>query len=181
VAGEIFRTDFTGDGTVQDILPGSKMGSFNRDYGVSGLTAAINNYNQFIANQPTPAGQVLVNAGLFTVVQLQALGGVAPPIQPPPAGEVGVAGLRSVDLSLSWMHRFHERFEIEPKVSFFNIFNFTNYDLPPNVINGLLNGTPGSINGTTQPDRITNRVGLGTGVFALGAPRAIEFGIRLAF
>jgi len=34
---------------------------------------------------------------------------------------------------------------------------------------------------TTEADRITNRVGQGTGVFALGAPRAIEFGIRLAF
>jgi hypothetical protein len=44
-----------------------------------------------------------------------------------------------------------------------------------------LNASAGSINGTTQADRITNRVGLGTGVFALGAPRAIEFGIRLAF
>jgi hypothetical protein len=180
-AGEIFRTDFTGDGTVQDLLPGSKMGSFNRDYGVGGLTSAINAYNQSIANQPTPAGQVLVNAGLFTVAQLQALGGVAPTITAPPNGEVGVGGLRSVDLSLSWMHKFGERFEVEPKVSFFNVFNFANFDLPPNVIGGLLNGSAGSINGTTQADRITNRVGLGTGVFALGAPRAIEFGIRLAF
>jgi len=179
--GEIFRTDFTGDGTVQDIMPGSNMGSFNRDYGVSGLTAAIDNYNKTIANQPTPAGQVLVNAGLFTVAQLQKLGGVAPPITPPPPGEVGVGGLRSVDLSLSWIHKFGERFQIEPRASFFNVFNFANFDLPPNVINGLLTGTAGSINGTTQANRITNRVGLGTGVFGLGAPRAIEFGIRLAF
>jgi hypothetical protein len=37
------------------------------------------------------------------------------------------------------------------------------------------------LNGTTQADRITNRVGLGTGVFALGAPRAIEVGMRLDF
>jgi hypothetical protein len=180
-AGEIFRTDFTGDGTVQDVMPGSKLGSFNRDYGVSGLTSAINNYNQTIANQPTPAGQTLVSAGLFTVAQLQALGGVAPTITAPPAGQVGVGGLRSVDMSLSWIHKFGERFEVEPKVSFFNLFNFANFDLPPNVIGGLLNGSAGSINGTTQADRITNRVGLGTGVFALGAPRAIEFGIRLAF
>jgi len=179
--GEIFRTDFTGDGTVQDVMPGTKMGSFNRDFSVSGLTAAIDNYNKTIANQPTPAGQVLVNAGLFTVAQLQALGGVAPTVPAPPAGEVGVGGLRSVDLSLSWIHKFGERFEIEPKVSFFNVFNFANFDLTPNTITGLLNGAAGSVNRTTQADRITNRVGLGTGVFALGAPRAIEFGIRLAF
>src|SRR5262249_259439 len=33
--GEIFRTDFTGDGTVQDILPGTRMGSLNRSIGVA--------------------------------------------------------------------------------------------------------------------------------------------------
>jgi hypothetical protein len=42
-AGEIYRTDFTGDGTVHDILRGSKVGSFNTAYGVSGLDAAITN------------------------------------------------------------------------------------------------------------------------------------------
>jgi hypothetical protein len=29
--GEIFRTDFTGDGTVQDPLPGTGVGSFDRE------------------------------------------------------------------------------------------------------------------------------------------------------
>jgi hypothetical protein len=180
-AGEIFRTDFTGDGTVQDILPGATVGSFNRDYGPNGLASAINNYNSTIANQATPAGQDLINAGLFTLSQLQALGGVAPTIQAPPNGQVGVGSLRTFDLSLSWIHKFREKIEIEPKVSFFNLFNFANFDLPPNVISGLLTGSAGSINGTTSADRITNRVGLGTGVFALGAPRAIEFGMRIGF
>ena len=45
----------------------------------------------------------------------------------------------------------------------------------------LLTAAPGSVNGTTQADRVINRVGLGTGVFALGAPRSIEFGTRIAF
>jgi hypothetical protein len=49
------------------------------------------------------------------------------------------------------------------------------------VIGGLLTGAPGSVNGTTAADRIDNRVGLGTGVFALGAPRAIEVGLRIDF
>ncbi len=62
-----------------------------------------------------------------------------------------------------------------------NLFNFTYYDLPPNILTGLLTGNPGSINGTTQANCITNRVGLGTGVFVLGAPRAIEFGMRIEF
>ncbi len=149
-AGEIFRTDFTGDGTVNDLLPGTNVGAFNRQFGVSGLAAAIQNYNSTIANQPTPAGQVLINNGLFTLAQLQALGGVAPTITPPPAGQVGMSDLRAFDLKFSWDHKFRERFEIEPSVGIFNLFNFTNYDLPPNVLSGDLTGTAGSVNGTTQ-------------------------------
>ncbi len=180
-AGEIFRTDFTGDGTVADVLPGTKVGTFNRDVSTGGLGGLITNYNNTVANQPTPAGQVLISSGLFTLAQLQALGGVAPTVQTAPAGEVGVGMLRAFDFKLSWPHKFGERLTIEPSVGFYNLFNFANFDLPPNVINGLLTGSPGSVNGTTQADRITNRVGLGTGVFALGAPRAIEFGIQISF
>jgi hypothetical protein len=145
------------------------------------FNAAIANYNNTIANQPTPAGQTLVSNGLFTVAQLQALGGVAPTITTPPTGEVGVGSLRSFDMTLSWVHKIAGRIEIEPKVAFYNLFNFANFDLPPNVISGLLNGAAGSINGTTQANRIDNRVGTGTGVFGLGAPRAIEFGMRISF
>lgn len=179
--GEIFRTDFTGDGTVQDLLPGTKVGSFNRMFSTGSLPTVLQNYNNIYANQATPAGQVLINNGLFTLTQLQELGGVTPSISLPPSGEVGIGGLRTIDLSLSWNHKFGERLGIEPSVAFFNLPNFANFDLPPNIISGLLTGTPGSLNGTTQPDRINNRVGVGTGVFALGAPRAIEFGMRITF
>jgi hypothetical protein len=71
--------------------------------------------------------------------------------------------------------------QLQPGVGFYNLFNFANFDLPPNVLAGVLNGTPGSINGTTAALRVTNRVGAGTGVFNLGAPRAMEFGMRIAF
>ncbi len=179
--GEIFRTDFTGDGTVQDLLPGTRVGSFNRDISLSDLNGIIQNYNNTYANQPTPAGQVLIQTGLFTTAQLQALGGVAPSVSAAPSGQVGMSPLKDFDFRFSWDHKFGERFEIEPSVGFYNLFNFANWDLPPNVLTGLLNGSAGSVNGTTQADRITNRVGLGTGVFSLAAPRAIEFGLRIAF
>ncbi len=179
--GEIFRTDFTGDGTVADILPGTLMGSFGRSISASQLSGVIQNYNNNVANQATPAGQVLVNTGLMSLSQLQQLGGVAPSIALPPAGQVGTSPMRAFDLKLSWNHKFGEHFEVQPSCGIYNLFNFTNYDLPPNILTGLLTASPGSVNGTTQANRITNRVGLGTGVFALGAPRAIEFGIRLAF
>jgi hypothetical protein len=88
-----------------------------------------------------------------------ARGIIAPSIQALPANEVGVSPLRAFDLKLSWVHKFSERLSIEPGVGFYNLFNFTNYALPPNIISGLLTGNPGSTNGTTPADRITNRVG----------------------
>ena len=63
----------------------------------------------------------------------------------------------------------------------YNLFNFANFDLPGNALNGLLTGAAGQINGTTRSDHNVNRVGVGTGVYSLGAPRQIEFGLRLTF
>lgn len=180
-AGEIFRTDFTGDGTVSDLLPGTRAGSFGRDIKVRDLNPAITNYNNTVALKPTPAGQALMGAHLFTETQLAALGAVAPKVLLAPPGEVGLGGLRSFDFSLNWAHKFYERVTIEPSVSIFNLFNFANFDLPGSTLSGFLTGGPGSVNGTTYSDRVSNRVGVGTGVFALGAPRVFEFGIRLSF
>jgi hypothetical protein len=178
-AGNIFLTDFTGDGTVSDPMPGTKQGSFGRDFGVSGLTSAINNYNSTVANQPTPAGQALVSSGLFSVSQLQTIGAVAPTITAPVAGQVPFQWLRALDLNLKWRHTFRERFTIEPSVAFFNVFNFNNFDLPPGVMTGWLNSGSGSINTTTKATDF--RVGQGTGVFGLGAPRVMEMGMRFEF
>jgi hypothetical protein len=38
-----------------------------------------------------------------------------------------------------------------------------------------------SIEGTTPTGHNVDRVGVGTGVYSLGAPRQIEFGLRLTF
>jgi hypothetical protein len=60
-------------------------------------------------------------------------------------------------------------------------FNFANFDLPTSIMSGLLTGTAGTINGTNPAAHNTNRVGVGTGIFALGAPREIEFSLKIAF
>jgi hypothetical protein len=91
-----------------------------------------------------------------------------------------MAGLKAFDLSLAWEGHIKERFTIAPSISVFNLFNFANFDLPTASLSGSLTGGTDSINGTTQGTR-NDRVGSGTGVFALGAPRVIEFGLKFSF
>jgi len=192
--GEIFRTDFTGDGTVQDPLPGTHVGNFDRGIDASNINGVIGKYNNTYADQPTPAGQVLIQNGMFNVQQLQALGAVAPHVclAPPvidaqcsapsgPGNQVNLAWMRALDLKLSWRHTFREGLTIEPSVGFYNLFNFANFDLPAALLNGLLTGAAGQINGTTSVGHNVDRVGVGTGVYSLGAPRQLEFGLRLTF
>jgi len=89
-------------------------------------------------------------------------------------------GLRAFDLNMSWQGKFKERLTIAPSVGIYNLFNFSNFDLPSNALSGSLTGAPGSINGTHGFSR-NDRVGAGTGVFSLGAPRVVEFGLKLTF
>jgi hypothetical protein len=178
--GEIFFSDFTGDGTVGDLLPGTKVGDFGRGVSVSGLSTLINKFNAAAPTMLTPAGQTLVSAGLFTQAQLLALGAHPAQIPTVPAGQVSMAGLRAFDLNLSWQGKIKEKVTVIPSISFFNLFNIGNHDLPGNTLSGSLNGGGNTINGTTSANR-TDRVGAGTGVFALGSPRVVEFGLKITF
>jgi len=183
-AGEIFSTDFNGDGTVGDPIPRTKQGAFMRSVSLGDLPNVVNNYNNTVANNPTPAGNVLISNGLFTLAQLQALGGVAPALSPVVPGEVGLTWLKTFDMSLTWVGKFNvkeRQLTLEPSASFYNLFNFANFNIPGNVLSGILTGGAGSLNGTTYAGANSVRVGVGTGVFSLGAPRTIEFGLKLSF
>jgi hypothetical protein len=195
--GEIFRTDFTGDGTAPDLIPGTHVGNFDRGIDASNINQVLSNYNSTIALNLTPAGQVLVKNGLFTAAQLgvgdslcydnpnnlpvNSLCGIAPPVPLAPPGEVNLAWMRAFDLTVSWTRRIRENLTVQPSAGFYNLFNFSNFDLPGNALDGVLTGSVGQINGTTRSSHNINRVGVGTGVYSLGAPRQIEFGLRLTF
>jgi len=174
-AGEIFSTDFTGDGTTGDLLPGTKTGEFGRSIKSGDLTAVINKYNSTVAGTLLPAGQALVDASLFTRDQLVALGAVADSIPVGPTSDRANMGwLKTVDLKLSMPIKLGDRVVLEPSAGLYNMFNFRNYDINPATrLSGILGGTPGSVNGTTNSiaDRTTERAGQGPGIFSL-EPRA---------
>ncbi len=185
---QIFQSDLTGDGTTGDVLPGTNIGSFGRDVTPGNINAVISQYNSSVAGQLTPAGQALVNAGLFTGDQLKALGAVAPTLALAPPGQVGVGSLFTIDLRLSWALRLGEHVRLVPSVAVFNLTNSQNYDFANNILSGILQAAPppgaavpsGSANSTTYPQR-TTRVTLGSGVYALGAPRVFEWGAQIVW
>jgi len=199
--GGIFQTDITGDGTgdgtfgsngsLGDLLPGTKEGSFGRDFGTNGLNQKINAFNTTMVGQLTPAGRALVTAlpNLISQSDLTALGGVingGSTLQTAPAGAIGQGWLKTFDLGLNWGYKIKERVELRPGMTIFNVFNFSNFDGPAVPFSSTLSGAVGSPNGTTSAgihgiDGNSLRLGLGSGVNSLGAPRALEFELKLIF
>jgi hypothetical protein len=192
--GGIFVSDVTGDGSgdgsgaypVGDLLPGAKIGAYGRSIKAGDLTSFINSYNATQAGHPTPAGQALIDNGVLTLADLQALGGVLPTLATPPPGQVSMGWLKTFDLKFSYPRKLGENFTVEPSVSVFNAFNNSNFDLPGNTLSGVLTlagdtSTSGTVNSTTSVQHNANRVLPGSGVFDLGAPRVVEFGLKLTF
>ncbi len=190
--GSIFTSDITGDGTGSgdprvnqgDILPGTNLGSFSHGVNSVGkLNSLISSFNSAYAGKLTPAGQAVVSAGLISASQLAQLGGVIQSINSAPSNQATLGWQKDAALRLSWIYKIRERVEIEPSASFYNVFNFSNFDAPNNALSGVLDGSQGSLNGTsnTIAGKASNRVGPGSGVFASGAPRQLEFGMKISF
>ena len=205
VAGEIFRTDATGDGTVGDLLPGTGVGGLG-GYSGSDLGQAIAFYNNNYAGRLTSAGNALISPNgatpaLFTSDQLSKLGALYPfvcagPSQPGcpavPGNSAQAKWLRTNDLRLTWPFRVGERVRLEPNLSIFNVFNFANFGGAGRQLNGVLDGSPGSsLNSASSPGTCGNstafctsrldRILPGSGSYGLGAPRQIEFGVKISF
>jgi hypothetical protein len=184
-AAEIFMSDLDGDGVTEDPLPGTNRGSFGRDVkngaALNNLISAFN--GQVSAGGLTPAGRALVAAGLFTEAQLKALGATfsgGVPVPLAPSNQVGLDSFSNTDVRISKVFTIRERVKIQPMVEIFNLFNVANFDSPGGRLGSTLSGGAGSINGTTPGNR-SNRYGLGSGSFAPGIPRALQFGFRVDF
>jgi len=179
---------YASNGTYGDVLPGTNIGAYARSVNASNINKYIENYNQNYAGQPTPAGQVLIQDGLFTLGQLVSLQGVQQQIQPAPANQANQRWMRDIDLSLNWVYkteRWGHSLEVSPGVSFFNLMNLANFDGSLTGLSGVLSAmgssVPGTVNGTSGEQPNSNRLGLGSGVFALGSPRVIEFSMKFSF
>ena len=197
---DLLQLDTVGDGqTGIAPIPGSNIGAFGRDVNPGDVNNFLTQYSTKFGNQLTPAGSALVSAGLYTQTQLQQLCAITPSLTPinncgtafpnlqiqqAPAGQVNNGNFFTFDARLGWSIRPVRRWEglrVEPQVAFYNLFNHRNYNSPTSLLSGILDGAPGSINGTTKAQRAPNEIGLGSGVFALGAPRSIEFGVKVNF
>ena len=195
VAGEIFRSDITGDGTVGDLL--GFIGNTGK-YSTAQLTKLITFYNQTFAGQQnaqsylTPAGQALARAGLFRTDQLHALGAFPQPIQALPGHYAEATWLKTMDLRLSRPFQVGERVKVEPNVAVFNVFNWANFGGAGDQLSGVLNGAPGTSlnnassagycgNSTTFCTSRLDRILPGSGTYSNAAPRQIEFGVRFTF
>src|SRR2546423_410569 len=203
-AEDVFQFDTLGDGqTTLAPVPGSDIGSFGRDIKAGDLDKFLQSLSDNFGNKLTPAGQALVVAGLFTQDQLVALCAVTPSLDTAsgcgpkfslaPSGNVGNDAFFTFDVRLGWSIRLKERFHIEPQVAFYNLFNRQNHNGPDALLAGKSDCATKYIK---EPQNIaqagfpadpaectgrTSLIGLGSGDFAIGAPRSMEFGIKVNF
>ena len=189
-SGQIFQSDYTGDGSIGDPFPGTNPGAMMRQVNNHNISNLINRYNAQEANTLTPAGQTLVHSGLITAQQMQRLGGVMQPV-----GLVTGQGqtLRNYPfrtlaanftypIKLRWLG---EGTTLEPGVAMYNFANFGNYSLnnyDPELLN---NPGDSDFNYPNAPmpyaAKDANRITRGAGTFDSGDARSTEFSVEAHF
>ena len=189
--GEIFRTDVTGDGTTGDLVPGTLPGYYMHRVKGARLNQLINSYNTQRAGTPTPAGQALINAGLFTPAQLFFLNGVQQPIATAPTSPLNNAAFRAFDVTAGYpirLGKVREGLSIIPSVAMYNVANLSNFSRLTGVLantttaGGTIGATNNFLNG---PNDVAVQNGVrtqrGSGTFDQGAPRTTEFQLKVNF
>jgi hypothetical protein len=187
-AGQIFQTDWTGDGRIGDVVPGTNPGAFMRQYTNKNLSRLINTYNSQSAGKLTPAGQVVVGSGLITAAQMQALGGVMQPIAQPSGASIRNYPFRTLDVNFSYpikLRFISEAATLEPAVAMYNVANFGNYSTSNIDSELLIAPTSSDTNYLNGPYNFgvkdQNRITRGAGTFDQGDARSTEFQLKLTF
>ena len=180
-AGQIFQTDVTGDGTTGDVIPGTQVGDYMHRIKGARLNDLINAYNTQRAGTPTPAGQALIAAGLFTPSQLFFANGVQQAIPLAPSNPIPNSAFRAFDLNVSYpirLGKIREGLSLEPAVAMYNVANLSNFG----ALSGQLVGGTGFLNGANNTAvQNTERIQRGSGTFDQGGPRTTEFQLKLNF
>jgi Carboxypeptidase regulatory-like domain len=135
-ANTLFTTDLNGDGGTgtsprNDLFPGVNSGQWGRDVdSLSELNALITQYNQNQAGKLTPAGQALLNAGIFTEAELRSLLAVTPTIPLIPVTNPSPFGSNPLNFDIRLTRPikiedagFVKNLSIEPYFDAFNLFN----------------------------------------------------------
>jgi hypothetical protein len=99
--------DFNGDGTVNDLLPGTVLGQFNRGLGRADLARLVDQFNQTFARTTDPLGRVIPAIKLPATYSLDH-------------------GFQALDLRLSRTFVFRERWRLSLIGEGFNLYNAAN-------------------------------------------------------
>jgi hypothetical protein len=187
--GQIFQTDFTGSGSYQrSCCPARSNGSYDAQVRLERIKQRDQQLQQHRrqSSDSRRSGSSSATASL-TLRQLQEIGAVAPTVSDRTANNqlTGLPLAQGDSISGSTGNtRSWSACRFEPSVGFFNVFNFANFNLPPGVrlrVGSMKVRPPSTAFKKTTSDATTFRVGAGTGVFGLGAPRAIEWGLKVTF
>jgi hypothetical protein len=99
--------DFNGDGTKDDLLPGTTMGEFNRGLGIADLRRLVDRFNQTYAGTTDPLGRAIPLLTLPDHYRLDE-------------------NFNSLDIRLSRPFIFHERWRVTLIGEVFNLYNKAN-------------------------------------------------------
>jgi hypothetical protein len=103
----VANVDFNGTGTVNDVLPGTRVNEFNRGLGRDDLARLVDQFNRSLAGTKTSRGQLIPTLGL------------------PGSYEFG-SNYISQDLRVSRTFVFRERFRLLLLGEVFNLLNIAN-------------------------------------------------------
>jgi hypothetical protein len=126
--------------------------------------------------QRNAGGRLFKNAGeLNTALSaINAAGGVNGPLPLAPSNTRFNDSFSSLDLRLTRVFKFGERFELEPLAELFNVFNTTN-------ILGVSNTNYSGFGNVLGSPSFGQPVTTAGGVFGSGGPRALQLGAKFSF